>query len=252
MSKFINEDPLGELGASASSEHNKLVGMAGHLHAEYPCEFGGVTGTLFAGSRGLVFIGSFFFIDKKVRLMWQDVRQIQDLTQGIQVLCNDGTVSVFSNVHSPEKVWGVLVNLHNDSLMDRSSGTMPKNAIHKRRKSDPPPSPSTSLLTENARHDQEDKDPAITQARVTQVPSSEVLEVERAVGKIRLQPISCVYNGIEGRLYAGSIGFLFYGKRFFFDMQIVSVPFTLVKQIRVMDGEGGSGGVKVTTKGTTI
>jgi hypothetical protein len=111
---------------SASSPPRVVVGqdiesVAGYISGEYSCVYSQVNGTLYAGSTALYFLGTFFLFDKKLRLPWEDVRQVQKMEQGqgLQVLTNNDIVYSFTGIHSPDRAWLVLVSLHNDALLDR-------------------------------------------------------------------------------------------------------------------------------------
>ena len=117
--------------------------VAGYISGEYTCTYSQSNGTLYAGSTALYFLGSFFLFDKKLRLPWQDVLQVQkmDDNQGLQVLTKDDTVYVFTGIHAPDRAWVVLVSLHNDALMDRPPSARQQSPHayreYKRRNSDP-------------------------------------------------------------------------------------------------------------------
>lgn len=102
-----------------------IQSVAGYISGEYSCVYSQVNGTLYAGSTSLYFIGTFFLFDKKLRLAWEDVRQVQKMNQGqgLQVLTNSDVVYTFTGIHSPDRAWGVLVSLHNDALLDRPAGS---------------------------------------------------------------------------------------------------------------------------------
>jgi hypothetical protein len=100
-----------------------IESVAGYISGEYNCVYSQVNGTLYAGSTALYFVGTFFLFDKKLRLPWEDVRQVQKMEQGqgLQVLTNNDVVYRFTGILSPDRAWAVLVSLHNDALMDRPS-----------------------------------------------------------------------------------------------------------------------------------
>lgn len=94
----LPEVPLSPLRVTVN---NDIESVAGYISGEYPCTYMGVNGTLYAGSTALYFLGTFFLFDKKLRLPWEDVLQVQKIDQGIQALTNDDTVYIFSGIPAP-------------------------------------------------------------------------------------------------------------------------------------------------------
>jgi hypothetical protein len=269
-----------------------LTAAAGSLHSEYVCVYNGLNGTLYAGDKALYFVGTFFFFDKKVTLPWEEVRQVQMISQGVQILCKDESVTQFTGMHHPDRVWTILVSLHNDALLDlplqQHQSVTPRYGGVKRRSSDPMLMSNSDLEAffedDNVDEDNDAKrveefsklrekvafavdcktnlqkqtikrstttPPALPSTKVSQ--SAEQSEVEYAIGQIRLQPIHCTYTKIKGRLYAGNGGLLFYGRRFFFDTQIVTIKFPSIQQVQIIESlsdqsDRQSSGVTILTK----
>jgi len=93
----------------------------GYLAGNYPCMFGGTKGTLFAGSGGVSFVGWTFFFQKRVDINWGEVLQVVktqrvDCGNAISFIMRDNVEYDFYGIQHSERVWPVLVNLHNESL----------------------------------------------------------------------------------------------------------------------------------------
>jgi len=136
---------------ASSSQKTPIVDpitqVAGYIVGEYPCSYQKtINGTLYAGSKALYFVGydtaptkSFFATltsstnnKQEINIPWEGIRKVEkDGTGSIQVLCmeqpsndNESTSMqkeeyVFTNIHAPDRVWALLISLHNDSLMGR-------------------------------------------------------------------------------------------------------------------------------------
>ena len=74
--------------------------------------------------------------------------------------------------------------------------------------------------------------------------------IAQAVGNMTLQPIHCTYaaDSTAGRLYTGSQAIFFTGKRYFWEHLVIALPWSSIRQIRIVDnndsGDGGEGDEK--------
>ena len=112
--------------------------VIGDIVGEYACVWRTCKGSLFAGSKGVYFLGSFFLFERKLVLGWDQIRQVQKVDRGVEVvLVADDTVHCFSGMPAPDRVWTLLVSLHNDALLDRRGRRRTPRGTLKRRNSDP-------------------------------------------------------------------------------------------------------------------
>jgi hypothetical protein len=234
--------PLTLVSTSTSSSPPRVAvghdieSVAGYISGEYSCVYSQVNGTLYAGSTALYFLGTFFLFDKKLRLPWEDIRQVQKMEQGIgiQVLTNNDVVYSFTGIHSPDRAWVVLVSLHNDALLDRTPTTprQPYTPVQKRRNSDPSLSSIVDFdmyLRNDDDDGEENKDGSgsgsgitVTTATATATdistcmktpsvsltPSNvfsstggpDLVDIEKLIGKLSLQPIRSSHGGVAGKL----------------------------------------------------
>jgi hypothetical protein len=215
-----------------------IESVAGYISGEYSCVYSQVNGTLYAGSTALYFLGSFFLFDKKLRLPWEDVRQVQKMEQGIgiQVLTNNDVVYSFTGIHSPDRAWVVLVSLHNDALLDRTPPTprQPYIPVVKRRNSGPSLSSNVDFdmylrndddndenngdsirdgsgiatATDSIMKTSDLKGEQMSPSPVSLTPSNvfsstggpDLVDIEKLIGKLSLQPIRSNHDGVAGKL----------------------------------------------------
>jgi hypothetical protein len=100
--------------------------LIGIVEEEFPCRYMGVSGTLYAGTDGVAFLGKFFLFDKKLHLKWVDVK-VQQSDHGVAMQTRDikeelAVTHEFTGIHRPERCWSMLVSLHNQALLDRPAG----------------------------------------------------------------------------------------------------------------------------------
>lgn len=236
---------------------NRVELITGHIVGEYKCLYSNVNGTLFAGSSALHFDGSYFFFDKSVTCPWEDIRKVNKMEQGIEVLLKDDNRHVFSSIHAPDRVWVLLVSLHNDWLMGRPSRITPRS--HKRRNSDPLMSSTVRMLDESIVQEfvqavdesakinettgaaaPKSSEPTLrspTESFIMSTAGLNMDTVETIAGKLSLQPISCTHNDIRGKMYAGQGAIYFYGRKFFWDKQEVLLRWDMVRQIQIIDAK---------------
>jgi len=250
-----------------SSSKSNLDLIAGYISGEYACQYNNqIQGTLYAGSKALCFSGTYFLFEKKVVIEWDHVRRVEkNQNAGIDVVLRDETVHVFGKLHAPDRVWITLVSLHNDALLDRPTRSMPPSRSVRRRNSDPLLS-SVALTGDDLPQtlDEEEEEECLAPPparkavvrRSSTAPSSEetpskstqVLEIEQAIGHLRLQPISCSYEKGKGKLYAGDSGLYFEAKKvFFWDNKDFTVKFTQIRQVQIME-DTKTGGIRVVQK----
>lgn len=128
---------------------HQLNEAVGRLAGNFPCTFQDTKGTLFAGSGGVSFVGWTFFFQKRVDILWENVLQVLKTqtadTGGVGitfVMRQDHMEYEFRDiVHASERVWPILVNLHNESLhsLTKEPLVTPLRASLRRMSSDPIP-----------------------------------------------------------------------------------------------------------------
>lgn len=231
----------------------------GTILGEYPCVYENVNGVLYAGSKALYFVGKYFLFDKKLKLPWENIRQVVKLDHGVQIYTKQKEeIITFSLMHHSERVWPLLVSLHNDALLDRPTTTMTASNSHspvllKRTNSDPTlqsvrsstndqelVSPKVVSNNNNNNNNNTLNDPTIPNFVVEGLSKD---EVGKMLGILKIRPISCTHDNVKGNLYGGNKGLYFYGKRFF-DVRRVSFSFGSMKQIKILQQQG----ICVTTK----
>jgi len=257
-------------GSSSNNNNNNnrnIESVAGYVSGEYPCDYGNMNGVLYAGSNALYFVSSFLVFDRKVTLFWDDVRKVEKLDHhGIEVVLNDDQRHRFTGVHHPERVWVLLVSLHNDSLIGhrgrqqrhhrRRSGAGPPGL--RRRNSDPLFASKTHVLDEGGgggspvvSGEGETKweelgppapaAPAARSATDSFIMSTAGLDmgsVEGIAGKLSLQPIPCTHSGVKGKLFCGSGAVYFYGRKFWaWNRQEVLLKWEDVRRIQILDAD---------------
>ena len=120
-----NKAPNSTSGSSVVSEV-----ISGYVQGEFPCVWQNYNGRLIAGSRAVIFHGSFFLFDKTLILNWDDIRQVLHggNNSNLEIALNDDTVHTFRfqlPQAQPERVWLLLVTLHNDALLGRNQQQQP-------------------------------------------------------------------------------------------------------------------------------
>jgi VAD1 Analog of StAR-related lipid transfer domain len=258
--------------------HNETV--AGTVvHGTFPCVWQNYNGSLVTGDRAVVFSGSFFLFEKTLILPWDDIRRVElvdntdlDLAKrissingNIEIVVNDDSVHSFFNVRAPEKVWLLLLTLHNDALLGRKaswSTNVPRTPRMQRRNSDPSAALSGSLFVASAsENDLYTVQPPTNYNRPVVSTSTSMAEsvtqstIELATGRLKLQPIPCTYIGVTGRLYAGQSAVFFTGKRYFWEHVSVTLPWSTIRHILAMDkAQEGSimSGIVIHTKESAL
>ena len=143
-------DPSGEENLLRMTGHrytapDDIERHAGYVTASYECVYNAVQGTLYAGNRGVYFVGTFFLFERTLALGWDRIRQVQKLNHGVAIVSKDheSVVHSFVSMPAPARAWVVLVSLHNEALLDHrpwSSPTDRRTTLRrsiKRRNSDP-------------------------------------------------------------------------------------------------------------------
>ena len=106
----------------ATYDGRNLEELIGFVEEEYNCMYGGVNGTLYAGTDGLAFLGKFFLFDKKMFVKYVDVMiKKSDTSVVLQTRDDEPVIHEFVGIQKPDRVWSNLVSLHNQALLDRSS-----------------------------------------------------------------------------------------------------------------------------------
>jgi VAD1 Analog of StAR-related lipid transfer domain len=257
--------------------HNETV--AGTVvHGTFPCVWQNYNGSLVTGDRAVVFSGSFFLFEKTLILPWDDIRRVElvdntdlDLAKRIssingiiEIVVNDDSVHSFFNVRSPEKVWLLLLTLHNDALLGRkaSSTNVPRTPRMQRRNSDPSAALSGSLFVAFASENDftTGQQPTnfnrpVVSTSTSMAESVTKSTIESATGRLKLQPIPCTHIGVTGRLYAGQSAVYFTGKRYFWEHVSVTLPWSTIRHILAMDkAQEGSimSGIVIHTKESAL
>ena len=60
----------GQMRMSTIPVKNDIEAIAGVLAGQYSCAYEGVNGVLYAGSKALYFVGTYFLFEKKIKLPW--------------------------------------------------------------------------------------------------------------------------------------------------------------------------------------
>ncbi|GKY91013.1 hypothetical protein MPSEU_000074100 [Mayamaea pseudoterrestris] len=155
------------------------------------------------------------------------------------------------HTYKRDQMWAFLMNVYNDALMEPADSTSsvkqvstPVESVLERTNSDskllgPTTRSSSSSLPDDevpkplapgdaADDDESEKRPnisSLSQAasayidhQLTQVGATtlDVQAVEAIAGKLSLPPMSCQYNGVDGKLYAGNEAIYFVGHKFVF------------------------------------
>lgn len=164
-----------------------------------------------------------------------------------------------------DRAWVLLVGLHNDALMDRPNSRQHASPYsrpeYKRRNSDPllttkgvdfdlfDASKSAPAITKESKNAASFETPArksqqvLAPAPPTAPPGNSVAtfnapdlpQVESMIGKLSLQPIHCSHTSVSGRLFAGVDGVYFFGRKFFWDKQVVLLKWENVHQVQVIE-----------------
>lgn len=139
--QVVEEHPPITTGFEVDHHLHEAVG---NLAGNYPCTFEGTRGTLFVGSGGVSFVGWVFFFQKRVDILWNDVLQVIKSTtsgsHGISFVMRDTHVEYsFEEIQHAERVWPVLINLHNEALHNPTKEPMvtPLRASLRRMSTDP-------------------------------------------------------------------------------------------------------------------
>jgi hypothetical protein len=222
----------------------EMDSVVGRVVGEYGCEWETYKGCLFAGSNGIYFLGSFFLFERKIVMYWEEIRQVQKVDQGIEVICKDESVKYFAGIQGHERVWATLVSLHNDALLDRRGKRGTPRASFKRRNSDP--WNVSCVIAEDLFNEQDAKKndvpgsaaasanahPNQSRVRTSQAWNSQ--EIEAVAGHLRLQPVPCSHLNTRGHLYVGEESLYFSGRRFFWEQKSLIVQWARVRQIQVI------------------
>jgi hypothetical protein len=205
-----------------------MKSIVGDIFGEYNCSWEKSNGTLYAGSKGIYFLGSFFLFERKLILEWEQVRLVQKADQGIEVVCKNEASHSFYGTQSPDRFWALLLSLHNDALLDLKRR---RASTYKRRNSDPWSSPQhvQTLIQENVPSDAH----PVKATTALKVKSS--AEIETIVGWTQIDPVPCQMEQISGQLYAGENGLLFSGKRFFWEKRSLAIRWEDIVRIQILD-----------------
>lgn len=235
------------LPSSLLAYFDNMKSIVGDIFGEYSCSWENSNGTLYAGSKGIYFLGSFFLFERKLILEWEQIRLVQKADQGIEVLCKNEATHSFYGTQSPDRFWALLLSLHNDAILDlkRRRGN-----TYRRRNSDPWSSPqhvhgiiATNHVDGLPTLPADDPVDATTRAatksvKVTSSAAHKVkssAEIENIVGWTQIDPVACKLDQIPGQLYAGENGLLFSGKRFFWETRSLSIRWEDIVRIKILD-----------------
>lgn len=232
-----------------------IADVSGYVSGQYRCQYQGVDGTLYAGSSALYFLGSYFLFEKKAILEWSMVRKVEKIDHGIEVLTKNDVRHQFTSLHANDRVWVVLVSLHNDSLMERpgrrSSSATPRGL--RRMNSDPLMTSQIRFLDESLVDDEKKsgdsqelapapestRSQSATESFILSTAGIDIQSVENVAGKLTLQPIRCTCHGVKGKLYAGKGAIYFYGRKFFWDSSEILLKWETIRQIQMVDAPSG-------------
>ncbi len=209
-----------------------MKSIVGDIFGEYNCSWEKSNGTLYAGSKGVYFLGSFFLFERKLILEWEQVRLVQKADQGIEVVCKNEASHSFYGTQSPDRFWALLLSLHNDALLDLKRR---RGSTYKRRNSDPWSSPQhvQTLIQENVPSEDLGMTHSVKATTALKIKSS--AEIEKIVGWTQIDPVPCQMEQIPGHLYAGENGLLFSGKRFFWETRSLAIRWEDIVRIKILD-----------------
>jgi hypothetical protein len=183
------------------------------------------------------------------------------LATGIEVWMADGTIHIFTAIHSPDKVWLVLVHLHNDALLGRqekqtqteehsdsstavaTDSQTTKSVQFQRRNSDPACASPSQLYTLDSPSQiverfadtppPKSKLARATVERYTSFSDRPSLDIiTNGTGEFRIDPFACTYAGITGTMYAGNRALCFTGKPVFWELLVLRIPWSAIRQIQ--------------------
>ena len=223
-----------------------MKSIVGDIFGEYNCSWEKSNGTLYAGSKGIYFLGSFFLFERKLILEWEQVRLVQKADQGIDVVCKNEASHSFYGKQSPDRFWALLLSLHNDALLDLKRRRGSTN--YRRRNSDPWSSPQHvhGLISESSSNEAglpgpaAVADPVDTRAstntvKATSLKQKSSADIETIVGWTQMDPVACKMDRTPGQLYAGENGLLFSGKRFFWETRSLAIRWEDIVRIKIVD-----------------
>jgi hypothetical protein len=239
--------------------------IVGEIAGEWGCNWEACKGTLYAGSKGIYFLGSFFLFERKVVVYWEEIRHVQKHDQGIEVICKDEAVHYFQGIHCPDRVWSLLVSLHNDALLDRRGkrGTPRAVGSARRRNSDPwYASCSIDVLFNEGELEGDSSSTPKAQTTAASLvskpttapvaPSKEISSMEEILvitGRLLLQPIPCSHEKttIRGKLYVGVDALYFSGSGFFFwEKKLAIILWDQVLRIQIVNSPSKESDTKCT------
>lgn len=249
-----SQSSLGESGIFVARGMESIVG---DIVGEYPGRFENCEGTFYAGTKGVYFLGSFFLFERKVVLYWDQVQLVQKIRQGIEVVSKqqDGEIEAavhqFHGIHAPDRVWALLVSLHNDAILLKQGkrGTPRAGSMVRRRNSDPW---NLACSLEDLLEGQEGDDGTVTSTFTTSTAmhswkpsnSSEWManetrkeEIIAAAGPLRMEPIQCntTKDHTFGWLYVGEDAIFFRGRRFLVERKSATFPWESIERIEMVD-----------------
>lgn len=89
----------------------------GRVAAEYSCYFQNAKGTLYAGSKGVYFVGMVFFFAREMNVGWLDVIKVTKTDDGVSLITRDETYDFLSfSAHDHDRAWATLISLHSDAV----------------------------------------------------------------------------------------------------------------------------------------
>lgn len=244
----------------SSIKHLDNDEITGNVRGEFPCVWQNYNGNLTAGSKAVVFTGSFFLFEKTLILQWDDIRKVvladysvleasnPSAATGLEIVLNDDKVHTFTNLHAPEKVWLLLITLHSDAILGRQTHPTPTPRF-KRRNSDPAAA-SISNIGSLLFSTPVEEDIVVTSSQNSPRPVIRTVTsmaenvsrdfIEQAEGKLKLQPIPCTHAGVAGQMYTGKTAVYFTGKRYFWNHLVVTIPWSTIRQIQLTEKTSSS------------
>lgn len=263
--------------------------IVGDIAAEYASSWESCQGILYVGSKGMYFLGSYFLFERKLVVYWDDVRLVQKVDQGVEIVCKNDQKHYFSGIHGPDRAWSLLVTLHNDALLDRKGKrATPRSSVLRRTNSDPwdtsirtddffaigsvpedsnnePPSQQLESSTKKQAPTRRSSTASISSSLLesnggkpsvddtsNQSKSIKPSDIHTVTGPLRLQPVTCTFGKVHGKLYMGERAVFFLGQGFFFwEKKSLTIQWEEVLRIQaidtVMDRPGETTPVQVCT-----
>lgn len=120
---------------SIQNNNDMILQKVGYIVEEFKCSHNNFQGILYVGPLAVVFLGRMLLFEWTVVVKWEDVQKVNHCVEkgykdGIRIdACQPGSTETtkyyFERFFDSNKALGVLISLHNDSILDLTSKAMP-------------------------------------------------------------------------------------------------------------------------------